>query len=71
LLSGNRVVWVGVVLQHLDSFLFNIYVCQTLEQVAQRDWGVSSLGDTQNMTGCGHGQPAVTDPVLRPGVAFE
>ena len=37
---------------------------QTLEQVAQRGRGTSSLGGHQNLTGRGPEQPALTGPAL-------
>lgn len=37
---------------------------QTLEQVAQRDCGTSSLGGRQNLTGRGPEQPALNGPAL-------
>lgn len=41
---------------------------QTLEQASQRGCGVSVLGDTQNLTGHGFGQPAVADRALSRGL---
>lgn len=51
---------------HLNT-IKDYYYCagaQTLEQVAQRHCGVSILGEVQNSTAHGPGQPALGDPAL-------
>lgn len=44
---------------------------QTLEEVAQRVYGVSILRDIQNLAEQGPGQPALPDPALSRGFGIE
>lgn len=47
---------------NLFIFCVTSKLINTSEQVAQRGCQVSVLGDTQNPTGQGPGQPALSDP---------
>lgn len=49
--------------QSAQENTFLLYRCSTLEEVAQRGWGVSSLVDIQNSAGPFPEQPALTDPL--------
>jgi len=51
--------------------LFYCVGSQTLAHVAQRHYGVSIFGDTQNSPGCGPEQLAVVEPALSRGVGLD
>lgn len=53
---------------HRRRDFFYCVGAQTLEHVAHRCCGVSTLGDVQNLTGHGPGPPALGDPALSSGL---